>query len=59
MGARGARVVLADDTGVRADATAHWLAQMGWDVYVLEGGVGSGPVEQLERDGNLPFRIVA
>jgi rhodanese-related sulfurtransferase len=37
--------VLTDDTGVRASVTGHWLAQMGWDVYVLEGGIGSGPVE--------------
>ncbi|CAN5395160.1 rhodanese-related sulfurtransferase [soil metagenome] len=29
---RGARIVLADDDGVRAPITAHWLAQMGWDV---------------------------
>ncbi|WP_339030136.1 rhodanese-like domain-containing protein [Bradyrhizobium symbiodeficiens] len=35
---RGARIVLADDKGVRADMTASWLAQMGWEVYVLEGG---------------------
>jgi rhodanese-related sulfurtransferase len=35
---RGARIVLTDDKGVRADMTASWLAQMGWDVYVLEGG---------------------
>jgi rhodanese-related sulfurtransferase len=35
---RGARIVLADDTGVRADMSASWLAQMGWEVYVLEGG---------------------
>ncbi len=35
---RGARIVLADDKGVRADMTASWLAQMGWAVYVLEGG---------------------
>ena len=35
---RGARIVLADDRGVRADMTASWLAQMGWDVYVLDGG---------------------
>ena len=35
---RGARIVLADDLGVRADMTASWLAQMGWEVYVLEGG---------------------
>ncbi|MDB5433005.1 MAG: sulfurtransferase [Caulobacter sp.] len=35
---RGARIVLADDRGVRADMTASWLAQMGWDVLVLDGG---------------------
>jgi hypothetical protein len=35
---RGARIVLADDDGVRASMSASWLAQMGWEVYVLEGG---------------------
>jgi rhodanese-related sulfurtransferase len=35
---RGARIVLTDDKGVRADMTASWLAQMGWEVYVLRGG---------------------
>lgn len=35
---RGARLLLTDDKGVRADMTASWLAQMGWEVYVLEGG---------------------
>ncbi|MDE2375818.1 rhodanese-like domain-containing protein [Bradyrhizobium sp.] len=35
---RGARIVLTDDRSVRADMTASWLAQMGWEVYVLEGG---------------------
>lgn len=34
---RGARVVLADDDGARANMTASWLAQMAWDVYVLDG----------------------
>jgi len=35
---RGARIVLVDDDdGVRASMTASWLAQMGWDVHVLEG----------------------
>ncbi|WP_246792720.1 rhodanese homology domain-containing protein [Burkholderia perseverans] len=33
---RGARIVLADDDGVRADMSASWLAQMGWEVYVVE-----------------------
>jgi rhodanese-related sulfurtransferase len=35
---RGARILLTDDKGVRADMTASWLAQMGWEVYVREGG---------------------
>jgi len=35
---RGARIVLTDHLRVRADMTASWLAQMGWEVYVLEGG---------------------
>lgn len=35
---RGARILLADDKGVRADMTASWLAQMSWEVYVLDGG---------------------
>ena len=33
---RGARIVLADDDGVRAAMSASWLAQMGWDVHVVE-----------------------
>jgi len=48
---RGARIVLADDIGPRADMSASWLAQMDWDVYVLDGGfdgaleagIGPGP----------------
>ena len=35
---RGARILLTDNIGVRADMTASWLAQMGWEAYVLEGG---------------------
>ena len=34
---RGARIVLADPSGVRADMAASWLAQMAWDVYVVDG----------------------
>ncbi len=34
---RGARIVLADDDGVRASMSASWLAQMGWEVYVPDG----------------------
>jgi rhodanese-related sulfurtransferase len=35
---RGARILLTDDRGLRADMTASWLAQMGWETYVLDGG---------------------
>ena len=37
---RGARIVLADTLGVRADMTASWLAQMGWEIYVLAPDAG-------------------
>ena len=33
---RGARIVLADPIGVRANMPASWLAQMAWEVYVLD-----------------------
>ncbi|MES2072042.1 MAG: rhodanese-like domain-containing protein [Pseudomonadota bacterium] len=38
---RGARIVLADDDGVRANMSASWLAQMGWEVYVLDGAAAA------------------
>jgi rhodanese-related sulfurtransferase len=41
---RGARIVLADHFDVRADMTASWLAQMGWETLVLEDGF-AGPLE--------------
>jgi rhodanese-related sulfurtransferase len=41
---RGARIVLADNRAARADTSASWLAQMGWEVYVLDGGF-AGPLE--------------
>lgn len=34
---RGARVILADSDGVRANMTASWLAQMNVEVYVIDG----------------------
>lgn len=37
MPVRGARAVLTDLDGVRANMTASWLAQMGWEVWVLNG----------------------
>jgi rhodanese-related sulfurtransferase len=39
---RGARILLTDNMGVRADMTASWLAQMGWETCVIEGGYDGG-----------------
>lgn len=55
---RGARIVLSDlaqpgsELGARADMTASWLAQMAWEVYVVDATTGSfgGPRES----GALP-----
>lgn len=41
VAAKGARIVLTDDTEVRAITTAHWLVQMGWEVAVLQDGIGA------------------
>ena len=43
IGVRNARIVLVDDTGVRARMAGAWLRQMGHrDVFVVEGGAGGG-----------------
>ena len=50
---RGARILLTDNMGVRADMTASWLAQMGFETYVLEGGydgaLETGPTKALPK----------
>src|SRR5579859_6878288 len=50
---RGARLLLADDLSVRANMTASWLAQMAFEVYVLEGGYDGalevGPPQTIPR----------
>src|SRR5215471_3147322 len=51
LGVWGARVVLVDDTGVRARMTASWLRRMGWDAVVLDGGLDG----ELER-GEAPAK---
>jgi rhodanese-related sulfurtransferase len=43
---RGARIVVTDDDGVRANMAASWLAQMGWDVGVLEQDAKQEPLER-------------
>jgi rhodanese-related sulfurtransferase len=47
---RGARILLFDDLSVRAEMSASWLAQMGWQVLLLEGVKGA----QLTETG--PWR---
>jgi rhodanese-related sulfurtransferase len=51
--ARGARILLTDNLGARADMTASWLAQMGWETYVLDGGYDGvlevGPPQVLPK----------
>jgi rhodanese-related sulfurtransferase len=46
LGVWGARVVLVDDTGVRARMTASWLRRMGWDAAVFDGGLDGLDLEQ-------------
>ena len=45
LGVWGARVVLVDDTGVRARMTASWLKRMGWDAAVLDRGLDGVALE--------------
>jgi rhodanese-related sulfurtransferase len=54
---RGALLVLYDDVGPRADMTASWLAQMGWDVYVHDGSF-EGPIDR-GADTAVPPRPAA
>jgi rhodanese-related sulfurtransferase len=51
---RGARIVLADDDGVRANMTASWLAQMNWDVSVLADRVSGDDLERGAWSPRLP-----
>jgi rhodanese-related sulfurtransferase len=53
IGVRNARIVLIDDTGVRARMSAAWLAQMGHhDVFVVEGGL-----EAIRATGMEPVPV--
>jgi rhodanese-related sulfurtransferase len=58
LGVWGARIVLVDDTGVRARMTASWLKRMGWDAAVLEGGLDGTELERgtpTLRSDNFPL----
>jgi rhodanese-related sulfurtransferase len=53
IGVRNARIVLVDDTGVRARMSAAWLRQMGHrDVFVVEGGL-----EAIKATGTEPVPV--
>ncbi len=57
VGARGARLVLVDDTGTRAIMTAHWLQQMGWDVQVLDKALDGVTLEAGSAAPQLPASL--
>jgi rhodanese-related sulfurtransferase len=53
IGVRNARIVLVDDTGVRARMSAAWLRQMGHrDVFVVEAGL-----EAIRATGSAPVPV--
>ena len=54
---RGAEIVLADDDGTRANVTGSWLAQMGWDVAVVDDAL-QGPLETGPWSAR-PVRVLA
>ena len=63
---RGARLVLCDNDGVRANMSASWLAQMGWQVFVLDGlratdlnDASTPPARLPEPLGEVPSAQVA
>ncbi|MEE5080631.1 rhodanese-related sulfurtransferase [Pseudomonas alliivorans] len=51
---RGARIVLVDDDGVRANMSASWLAQLGWEVAVIDGLQAIDFSEQGDWDAPFP-----
>ena len=51
---RGARLVLVDDDGVRANMSASWLAQLGWEVHVLDDVEPAQFIEQGAWQAPVP-----
>jgi len=56
---RGARIVLIDPSGVRANMPASWLAQMAWDVYVLDNIKAADLTEQGPWKAPMPSLPIA
>src|SRR5471030_2800296 len=51
---RGARLVLVDDDGVRANMSASWLAQLGWEVFVVDDLKATDFSEKGDWDAPIP-----
>ncbi|MBA3519179.1 MAG: hypothetical protein H0T75_16435, partial [Rhizobiales bacterium] len=61
IGVQRARVLLLDDTGLRAALAAFWLRQMGWECHVLASSAQSPPpLRGRAREGGrtLPQPLV-
>ncbi|WP_347558938.1 rhodanese homology domain-containing protein [Robbsia sp. KACC 23696] len=56
---RGALILLADDDGVRADMSASWLAQMGWEVYVIDPADAAHRAQRRETGDVSSESIIA
>lgn len=54
---RGARLVLVDDDGVRANMSASWLAQLGWDVAVVDDLQADDFSEQGDWNPPIPAPV--
>jgi rhodanese-related sulfurtransferase len=55
VGTLRSRIVLVDDSGVRATMTASWLIQMGWpEVVVLENALDGVVLDSGAPDADLP-----
>lgn len=57
LAVRGARVVVYDSDGVRGCMAASWLAQMGWETYVLKDVSTSQFTETEIPTPNLPATV--
>ncbi len=54
VGTKGGRIVLIDDTAVRASMTAHWLVQLNvHEVYVLIDGLKDATLEKGDQPANV------
>lgn len=54
VGIRGARLVLWDGDGVRAPVVAHWLTQLGWEVYVLDPAIKPNLIQATAAEDQSP-----